>query len=316
MAADDGSIWEQGHGVLLTSFWGWEPDHWGTVGWTGARGLARRDKLLRQLSNPFITVCYVTSNRSDIDPALKGKIAGFYLVSHETGDRNSFVHPRFHGQNVDKWRHSLRALRAFSYLPEYRLPITALGLDMLKAARSVAAMGRILTDPAQIGLLRDTPHVEVPVYGGGQTETGEVDDSAGSGLDRGGPAAGGDYVVLGGTIDVPRQLYVLELSGDPSGYLGYDADGRRIVKVGLSASPELRRQGLQKAMPRGSYRWRVFRRAEAVHFSKAVKGEMAMKRHLAAHGQWLGSEFYLASEEAIDGAWQLGCRAAGIPDQP
>lgn len=312
MAADDQLVWDRGYDVLLTSCWGWEPEHWGTVGWTGTRGLARRDKLLKQLSNPFITVCYVTSNRSDIDPDLKGMIAGFFIVSHETGDRNAFVHPRFHGQDVAKWRHSLRALRAFSYLPEYRLPVTALGPDVLKAARSVAAMGKILTDPTQIGLLRDTPHVEVPVYGGEEIGRWQADDPTGSGLVRGGPAAGGDYVVRGRTLDLPRRLYVLALTGDASGYLGYEATGRRIVKVGLSASPELRRQGLQKAMPRGAYLWRLQRQAQAVHFNKAVQGEMAMKRHLAAHGDWLGSEFYLASDEAVDGAWQLGCEAAGI----
>ena len=87
-------IWDRGYSVLFTSFWNWTPETWGTVGWTGVRGLTRRSNLLAQLTDPFITVCYITSNQTYIDRALKGKIAGFYLVSHESGDRDEFTHPR------------------------------------------------------------------------------------------------------------------------------------------------------------------------------------------------------------------------------
>ena len=36
-------------------------------------------------------------------------IAGFYLVSHETGDRDEFTDPIHHGRDSEKWRHSLKA---------------------------------------------------------------------------------------------------------------------------------------------------------------------------------------------------------------
>lgn len=310
-------IWDHNYSVLFTSFWGWTPDTWGTVGWTGDRGLARRDNLLDQLTDPFITVCYVTSNKTYIDPTLKGKIAGFYLVSHETGDRDAFTHPIHHGENVGKWRHSLRALRAFSYLPECRLKVIDLDPSMLARARSISAMGEVLSDPAQIKLLRDTPYVEVEVYTPTYAFAGDIEVGGALGMVQAGPASNGGYVVAGGSQWLPRELYVLKLDGDADAYLGFAAAGRIIVKVGLAASPDLRRQAFQKAMPRGAFNWKIHRTTRGVGLKEypdhatAVIGEYAMKRHLAAHAKWLGGEFYLASKDVIEAAWQKGCEAAG-----
>jgi len=310
-------IWGHGFSVLFTSYWGWLPDEWGTVGWSGARGLSRRSNLLAQLTDPFITVCYVTSNKSFIDPYLKGKIAGFYLVSHQTGDRDEFTHPSHHGRDIDKWRHSLKALCAFSYLPEHRLSATDLDPDILARARSVSAMGEILTDPQQIELLRNTPWIEVDVYTSPSSSEAQPNDTASpNGMVQAGPASNEGYVVAAGTQWMPRELYILRLSGDIGAYLGKPADGRAIIKVGLSASPEMRRQSIQKAMPRGAFQWKVDRttissgRTRYPSHAVAVQGENAMKSHLAAHAEWLGGEFYLASEEEIETAWQLGCQAA------
>lgn len=309
-------IWDRGYSVLFTSFWGWSPGTWGTVGWSGERGLTRRSNLLAKLTDPFITVCYVTSNRSDIDPALKGKIGGFYLVSHETGDRDEFTHPIHHSRDPGKWRHSLRALRAFSYLPEHRLHVTDLDPGILARARSVSAMGEVLTDPAQIKLLRDTPWMEVDVYQPASTLAVESRTKGGlRGMVQAGPASNNGYVVAAGSQWTPRELYILRLDGDANAYLGQEASGRLIVKVGLAASPDMRRQAFQKAMPRGAFNWVVHRTTSGCGLGHcpshavAVKGEDAMKRHLAAHADWLGGEFYLATEADIEAAWQFGCQA-------
>ena len=88
MARAGEEFWTDDTSVLLTSFWGWSPDTWGTVGWTGGPGLTRRTKLLKELTDPFITVCYATNTQENDHPELRGKITGFYLMSHETGHRN------------------------------------------------------------------------------------------------------------------------------------------------------------------------------------------------------------------------------------
>jgi hypothetical protein len=316
MMHDESDVWNDGLSVLFTSFWGWDPKTWGTVGWTGKRGLTRRSNLLKKLSNPFIVVCYVTSNKSYIDPDLKGMLAGFYLVSHETGDRDDFTHPIHHGRDISKWRHSLRALRAFSYLPEYRISVADLDPTMLARARSISGMAEILTDSAIVNRLREIPYSEVDVYKSPTSTSDTIENTARQGLVKAGPASAEGYVVAGGSQLTQRELYVLRLDGDIDAYLGRPANGRYIIKVGLSASPDMRRQAFQKAMPRGAFEWKIERttRGEGMviysSYAIAVRGEYAMKQHLAQHAEWLGGEFYLASQEVIKSAWALGCAAS------
>lgn len=314
---DGPGFWTDDMSVLFTSFWGWDPATWGAIGFTNERGRTRRENLLSQLTDPFITVCYVTSNQTYIDPALKGMIAGFYLVSHERGDRDEFTHPIHFERSPEKWRHSLRAVRAFGYLPEHRLSVRDFDPSIIDRARSVAGMGEIITDPAKIARLKNIPWVELEIY----TSASDVDDKsvadvARQGMVRAGPANAEGYVVANGTQFLPRELYVLRLDGDTDAYLGGPSSGRAIFKIGLAASPDLRRQIFQNAMPRGAFQWKVYRTTSdcgLAHYPShavAVKGENAMKRHLASYAEWLGAEFYLASEEVIEAAWQLGCEAA------
>jgi hypothetical protein len=311
MAAPD--CWTGQTSVFFTSFWGWTPETWGTVGWTDERGRTRRTNLLKELTDPFITVVYVTSNRSDIDPALKGMIAGFCLVSHETGSRNEFTHPIHHDQSPEKWQHSLRAVRAFSYLPEYRHRALDVFPTLTKLARHVSAMGQIISDPAVIDLLRTTPWTEVPVYASGvDAEAVRQGDATSSGMVQPGPNNPGGYHVPWTGDGMPRELYVLRLQGNTDAYLGRPADGQSIYKIGLSISPDMRRQTLQKSMPRGSFKWIVERTTRRdghppySGYSAAVAGENAMKVHLARNGHHLTGEFYLCSDLVIEEAWNIG----------
>lgn len=315
--ADTIEIWTDATSVLFTSFWGWSPESWGTVGWSGDRGFTRRANLMKELSDPFICVCYVTSNRTEIDPDLKGMIGGFYLISHEMGDRDDFIHPIHHELEPTKWRHSLRAIRAFSYLPEYRPRAVDVFPELSRTARHVSAMGEIITDPAKVDALRSIPWVEVPVYKKGASSDDALPSPlASQGMVPPGPASNGGYIVPDGTQHLPRELYILRLTGDTAAFLGRFIEGASIIKIGLSVSPDLRRKSLQKAMPRGTFRWQLVRTTRMdgdtpySGFDAAVTGEDAMKRHLARHAEWLGGEFYLASDADIDAAWDIGRSAA------
>lgn len=314
---DSADFWTDNTSVLFTSFWGWTPDTWGTVGWSGDRGFTRRANLLNELSDPFICVCYVTSNKSEIDPDLKGMMAGFYLVSHEMGDRNEFTHPIHHNREPTKWRHSLRAIRAFSYLPEYRPRAMAVFPELSGTARHVSAMGEVITDRGKISELRGIPWIEVPVYSSQTNEIApEMQELPSGGMVQAGPASGSGYTVPEGTLNLPRELYVLRLEGDTDTYVGYPTDGRSIYKIGLSVSPDLRRQTLQKSLPKGTFRWRLHRTTRRdghtaySGFSAALAGEYAMKHHLAKSADHLDGEFYLATEDEIDAAWEAGRMAA------
>lgn len=309
--------WNDDISVYFTSFWGWTPDTWGAVGWSRQKGETRRENLIKQLSDPFICVCYVTSNRTETDPDLKGMMGGFYLMSHQKGDRNEFTHPIHHNREPEKWRHSLKAIRAFSYAPEYRPSAMDLFPELSKTARTVSSNGQIITDPEKISALRSIPWREVPVYSPGvNTETVIDTDQFDKGWVPSGPASGGGYWVNAGTNQLPRELYILRLDGDTDAYLGEASNDRLIVKIGLSVSPDTRRQAFQKAMPTGSFRWAVHRTTRKdghtpyKDHATAVTGEMAMKLYLAENSKHLGGEFYLANKNVIDAAWNEGRDAA------
>ena len=150
--------------MLFTSFWGWKPHEWGAVGWSNAEGRTHRDKLLKRLSDPFICAVYVANNPRGTDSDLLGKIAGFYLLNHETGDREEFTHPVHHGLEPQKWRHSVRAIRAFTYTADPLLDAYEFEPSLRTGkAQSVARWLMKITDPKQIQLLRETRCQEVPV---------------------------------------------------------------------------------------------------------------------------------------------------------
>lgn len=313
-------FWTDQTSVLLTSFWGWSPETWGTLSFSSE---GRRDNLAKSLSDPFTAVIYVTSNKSTIDRTMKNMVAGFYLVSHEKGDRDTFTHPIRHQRDPKSWRHGFRAFRAFTYLPEYRISIDDFdpSLKQEKRFRAVATYGELVTDGPKINRLRDIPFKEVDVYQplGRSSELPPVDplsDESENGFVRGGPDRRSGYTVPDLDITLPRSLYVLRLSGDTSAFLGESAENRSIFKIGLSVSPELRRQSFQRALPEGAFSWSLHRSTmddghEAYSSFEAVEfGELQMKVFLAKHGKWLGGEFYAASEEVIVEAWRIGREAA------
>lgn len=310
------SFWSDDTSVFFSSYWGWTPETWGCVGWSGNEGLTRRTNLLGELTDPFIAAVYVTKS-ADAEDDERGKVVGFYLMSHETGVRNDFTHPKHHDLEPGKWDHSLRALRGFTYLPEHRIDATEVVDGLNDRALAVAKWGEILSDRKRIDLLRAIPWVETNVYTPAHKTT-EFEDEVSplSGFTRAGPANRNGYVVSTNAHDLKRQLYILRLSGKTDDYLGKQASGGRIYKIGLSVSPELRRQALQSALPRGSFRWEIHRRTGGADheggfsFLAAVAGEDAMKRYLAQNAEWLGGEFYLAQTTEINEAWQVGHEAA------
>jgi hypothetical protein len=309
-------IWQEDASVLLTSFWGWTPEDWACVGWTGNRGLTYRNNLMQQLTDPFITVVYVTGNKSFVDPDLKGKLAGFMLVSHQTGDRDEFTHPRHHNRDPSKWRHSLRANRTFTFLPEYRPTFSEIAGHMRGKERAIGYWGKLLEDRSLIEQLRSIPVEEVACYNE-RSPNVLADNGLSKGMVRAGPAPAEGYSVAEGCPNSPRELYVLKLDGPTDKYLGRSADGRSIFKVGLAISPDMRRQSLQKAMPKGAFTWTIERTTRSCGLSPcdnhqvAVAGEDAMKHVLARDADWLQGEFYLADRKTIERAWQAGLEAAG-----
>lgn len=318
MSDDRVDFWTDETSVLFTSFWGWTPETWANVGWSKERGRTYRDNLLKRVTNPFIAVIYVTRDPDKRDLELVGKVAGFYLMSHETGDRDKFSHPCQWRRHPEKWRNSIRANRAFTYIADPPLiakefePALSTG-----AAQSIAGWGKVLTDHSQISVLRNLPWREEAIYRAEIPCEASEEEQAILGMVRAGPNAVQPFLVSPNTATLGWQLYVLRLDGKTDAFLDRPSDGRSIFKIGLSRTPDTRRRDLQKAMPLGAFRWRSEQMADRppigskYSFDAAVAGETAMKLFLAQNAEWLGGEFYLATKEQIEEAWQLGNSAAG-----
>lgn len=309
---DPATVWDN-KSVYITSFWGWSPETWGCIGFTGKNGEGRRKTLLKSTTDPFLMCVYVTDGADPDFKHLWGKVAGFYEVSHVEGDRDEFLAPQNHQLNPDQWRHSLKAVRAFEIVPEFQPTIDELDptIRTSKRYQAVAKYGEALT-PEKVDFLKSLPLYEVPVYRGSPVERSTIMVPDRNKKKVGGGALNySGYYVPAEPRDTPKELYVLKLAGDVTAFLGEPANGRDIFKVGLSMSPELRRRTFQKALPKGAFHWEVFRTTTGdgdrpyQGFEIAEAGENFMKTRLGNCGDWLGGEFYAATVEDIEQTWQF-----------
>jgi hypothetical protein len=109
------------------------------------------------------------------------------------------------------------------------------------------------------------------------------------------------------------------MKGETKGFLG-EMSELKIYKIGLSISPSVRlscfQRALPKTIPEGRIKWELHRSTRLdknpayPNFEAAEQGENAMKNYLSKHAQWLGGEFYAATEEHFERAWKLGHEVA------
>ena len=306
-------VWERGYSVHITSFWGWTPETWGTVSYTHP---SRVKTVINQTTDPFIVVIYVTKSAENQGPELRGKVVGFYFVSHQTGIRNAFTSVEHHNRHPEKWQHGLKAIRAFNFLPEFRISIDEFDPTIKRRAQAVAQYGEQVSQAA-VERLRSIPFVEVPVFGESPDVSAilHIPESTKNKV-KGGPAIKSGYHVPGEPDDTEKELYALILEGNTKAYMGKEVGSRRIYKIGLSMSPATRRDALQKALAQGSFRWQLYRTTRQdgdiaySSFESALVGEEAIKDALGSTSEWLGGEFYLATGKELNNAWVMGREAA------
>lgn len=317
MAFDIETIWDGQTSVLLTSYWGWSPESWGMVSFANS---ARRENLLKELTDPFVALIYVTKGSSGPSKSLRGKVVGFYLVSHQKCHRNEYTEVHHHSNNPEKWNFGLKAIRAYSFHPESLISIDDFDSTVATGSRAqaIGTHGEILRDQSNWLKLRNMPFREEPCFGQyfNEDRIPEPQVNEQIGMVHAGGLSRNGYYVSPKTAHLPRKLYVLKLDGDADSFLGKSTEMKSIYKVGLSISPETRRQAFQKSLPNGAYNWSVYLTSNDnqnevdLTFEAAVAGETTMKKYLARHGEWLGGEFYLASKVDISEAWQQGCAVA------
>lgn len=308
--------------VWITSFWGFSPETWGCVGFTSE---ARPHSIIKETTDPFLMVIYVTETAPGHSP-LKGKVAGFYELSHEIGLKDDFIsteqmnaglHPK------EKWAHSFKAIRAWEIDDGFKPTIREFHPNLVKnkQQQTVSTWAKPLPTE-QINRLKALPRKEVQVFNQTKLKKSDAFNFSGSGRVGGGNFRGGSYEV-GEPNSLEKQIYVLELLGDASDFVENALDDQNIYKVGLSAWPPGRKMALNATLPNGKFEWCLRKMTENEelapysNFKIAKIGEDAMKDYLAEKHKrpddptrHLGGEFYLTDKKSINLAWSQGCSAA------
>ena len=215
------------------------------------------------------------------------------------------------------WNHAFRALRAWQVAPDSAPDVAEFANETYSASKGMAIsrFGAFLTR-AEARKILDLELVPRPLFGAEMTSDFVLERGREAlKPSRPGPVSQSSYMVR--EAEGPKHLYILQLQGNADNFLGYPSAGRRIIKVGFSRSPAIRRDDHNRALPAGTYSWRVLKSTldeglepypAAAH---AKAGEQAMVVHLTNAGSSLGGEFFLADETAIEAAWVIGKLIAG-----
>ncbi|NTF34120.1 hypothetical protein [Rhizobium skierniewicense] len=319
--APDGDRLPTGRDLWLTSFWGFDPAGWGCIGFADA---AKRKRYLRLSSPNALVAIYVTKGKGP--EQMRGKVVGVLEMSHNAGHASQFIAgDRWAEKEMDpasrgKWLLAVQATRAWRVVQEDWQPVERLfPIAYASAHAEYIGSSGVQVGASEAELLLQLDVYEVPVYGQMSRVDGAIQtlESALS-PSRAIPPATEPYWV--GETDGPKHLYILELSGDTSAYLGRppaEVDGRTIIKVGFSRSPSARRDQIQSAYPNGQFKWVIKYPQpvpDAAPYSSArvaIVGEDAMKRRLVTEGaEVLGGEFFLVEDWLIHSTWSAGKFAA------
>lgn len=311
-------VWDHDWSVLLTSFWGWNPETWGIFSFTEK---GRRDKIRKDTTDPFIGLVYSTINSQHGNKEDRGHICGFYVVSHEECNRFDFTDPASHHTATDRWKYGLRPYAAFSFLPEDRIHIKNFWPERISkgGGASLSKSGDFVPEE-KIDQLRQLHVEQTPLF---SSTTRNFEQQEKTTIKKWVPAfpdRKNGYWVGDRESDLPRRLYVLRLYGNENHFLSEPPEGRWIVKVGLSYSPQARCNEHQRTLPQGRFVWKVHYGTlhdSVLHsYVAAEAGELEMKQYLGEHGIHLGGEFYAATEEQIEKAWERGSETAQRAGNP
>ena len=317
-------------GAWMKGFWGWSPETWGCVGYPN---IGLRTRFFQNDLNTRLMFIYVTKSAGRKDGAPKtqvNKIVGFYELSECEGLRYDFQEAFHHEREPGKWLHSIKANRAFT-IRNNPLPFTYDADQIFKTGGMGTRYG-INSDALSstaYEFLKSCTYEEVPVFGSSMMDANGISfpppKKAGAESNEtkhphnlrrkpvkgGAPNNSGYYVKP--EADSEKSLYILELCGDIDSYTNKDCAGKKIIKVGLSFSPESRKEFFNRVMPDGEYNWEILKSTQLdghIPYSchrVAERGEWAMKEFFHRnHENHLSGEFYLASERDIQIAWEKG----------
>lgn len=300
--------------VLLTAYWGFTPEDWPCLTFTDK---GRLRSIAAETQPGFLCVVYGNKSRQ-VDQEQRGRLLGLFQLSHQVGLTDQFLAPaalqrkRTLQPREYAWNHAFRALRAWSVAPDSAPLVSDFANETYTPDRGtpISRFGVWLT-PAEARKILDLDLVPRALFG--TDLTSDVVIQAGRDAlkpSRPGPVSQSGFMVR--EAEGPKHLYILQLDGNADHFLGEPADGRKIIKVGFSKSPAVRRDDHNRTLPRGAFAWRVLRSTleEGIEpypsSAHAKAGEQEMIRRLTESATSLGGEFFLADDTEIEAAWEVG----------
>lgn len=301
--------------VWLTSFYGFSPARWGYLGFT-TKG--QRDHFIKSTQPGALVVIY--GHKSKAPEEQRGQVIGIQQMSRRVNTARNFMDPAVWAakeadtETKGKWEWGIKAVRAWKVAPESYQWIDDFADESYTIGRAqlIGSQGVRLTS-SEARKIFDLVLVETSVFG--ERSVNAAAPAKGDVLlrpSKPGPVSQNSYMVQ--EAEGPKENYILQLCGDTNAFLGRSAGGRKIVKVGMSVSPISRMDAFNAALPSGAFSWSVLHsntldgRSPYPSSRLGLVGEDAMKAIMAAQGEWLGGEFYLASEETIGAAWAAGIK--------
>ena len=303
--------------VWLTSFYGFSPQNWGFLGFASD---SKRQSFINR-SEPGVLVVVYGAQRAP-KKGDRGQVLGILQMTHEKGRAEDFMPANAYAakqadpDRKDKWDFAVRAVRAWAVTPESSLAIADFAPKTFSPERSqtIGSQGMPLTVEEARNILK-FDLVEVPVFGGASSGLSEIVAApAALSPSKPGPVSKAPHERK--ESEGPKHLYVLQLIGNEDHFLGRDAKGMKIIKVGFSASPTTRRDDHNRALPAGAFEWVVLHSTfmdGAGPFptsDHAICGENLLKADLVRDAESLRGEFFLASDISIQSAWRRGIEAA------
>ena len=302
--------------VWLKGLYFFEPRDEGFLGFTEEWA---RAKFLERTKPGVLVVIYGTGKAPRGD---RGKILGILQLSHRAGNASLFMsdeRKRKKEENPEesrRWNHAMQAVRAWKVPHEARVTVEDFADNTYtsRKSRHISVRGEPLVPQEALKLLKLNLY-EVNVCG--QPWVGFSTFGAGAHVltpSRPGPVSQSPYMVS--EAEGEKHLYIINLKGNADAYLCEPADGRLIIKVGFSASPERRCNDHNRTLPKGAFRWTIHKstftenRDPFPSSGHSLAGEQAMKDLLAKSGKSLGGEFFLAGSDEIEAAWRRGVAVA------
>ena len=284
---------------------------------------------MREAGPGSFWVCYVTEQSPDAPKDMRGQVVGFYQLGDETGHSSQFIEPEVYERFPDRWLNAVRAVGAWTIDKSDWQSVRKFASETYFApngrdrGRTIGRDGRRLEKFEAKKLLSMNYKFIEPYSGATGIVSPKLKDQRTTtrAPSRPGPTVEG-LCLVDRSKNTAKNLYILELTGGNEAFLGRSSNdiiGQKIIKVGLSHMPEIRRDAYNASLPAGRFKWELVRSTTMDGDTRyknheiAVAGEQAMKDYFMLSSntaESLEHEFFLANEKTIEQAWIIGRKAS------